>query len=132
MAEKLSAAQQKAVDWIQGHKAVELGEIGTEIGKMLAELAVDAADAKVEAAHWKRSFETMKAEFRVAVGVAMRKLSVTKLVITRTELGQVPEDTELYVGTPEPGVRIYELRPRRAAVGDAVKNALNGRVVLPH
>lgn len=125
MAEKLSDAQQQAIRFIKNRSASELGAIGTEIGNILAELTVELADAKEEAKHWKRSFETVRDEMKVAIGLAIRKLGGERLVVTRRELAELAPNTELYVGTPEPGVRIYELRERnvpRGTVKDGVNN----------
>jgi hypothetical protein len=108
--DKISAAQQRSIDWIKGHRAEELGALGVEVGKMLAELTVELMDAKAEAAHWKAAFEVVRAEIKVLAAVAIAQLKATKLVITRKELQEIPPNTELFIGKPEPGVRIYELR----------------------
>lgn len=110
--EKLSAAQLRAVAWIQGHHAAELGALGTEIGAMVAELTTELMDAKREAGHWKGAFDAVRNELKVLAAVCMRQLKTRRLVITRKELQDVPPNMELWVEGPEDGVRIYELRPK--------------------
>ena len=130
MAEKLSAAQAKAIDWISGHNALELGALGIEIGRMLAELTAELADAKQEAAHWKQSFEVVRDEIKVLASVAIAKKG-ERLVITKKDFAACL-GLELYVGKPEEGVRIYELRrPVRplTAIEQHAKNAINGRLL---
>lgn len=122
MSEKLSPAQLRAINWIQGHNAVELGALGTEVGKMLAELIAELADAKAECAHWKAAFETVRDEIKVLAAVAIQQRG-EKLIVTRKEL-QALEGKELHVGEPEPGVRIYEVRERRSTPAEAVSQIL--------
>lgn len=136
MVEKLSSAQQRAVDWIQGHKAAELGALGTEIGKMLAELTVELADAKREAAHWHHAFDTVRDELQVVVSVAISKSAGSRLIITKADyLEVVKRNVELYCDSPDgSGTRVYALRKRtkKNPIGDAVKGALNGSIITPH
>lgn len=136
MAEKLSSAQQRAVDWIQGHNAAELGALGIEVGKMLADLTVELADAKREAEHWHHAFDTVRDELQVLVSVAIAKGAGSRLVITKADyLEVVKRNVELYCGSPDgSGTRVYELRKRtkQNPIGDAVKGALNGSSITPH
>jgi hypothetical protein len=97
---------------------------GTAIGQTLAEIAVELLDAKAEAAHWKKSFETVRDEIKVLAAVAIRQNGLGRLVVTRKELLSVPENTQLYVGTPEPGVRIYELRRKSETVSEAIESII--------
>lgn len=103
MAESLSQAQQKLMAFINDPAAAQA------FGSTLAEIAVELMDAKQEAQHWKKSFETVRDEIKVLASVSVKRKG--RLVITRKELQEV-EGQELFVDTPEPGVRIYELRPR--------------------
>lgn len=98
-------------------RLLENKELAVLVGTTLAEIAVELADAKVEAGHWKKAFETVRLEIRVLVGVILAQQGHTeRIVITEKELRAVPANLELFVGTPEPGVRIYELRTRTAGV----------------
>lgn len=131
--EKLSAAQQQAMEWIKRGSAKELGALGIEIGKMLAELTVEAADAKKERDHWKQTAETISDEIKVLVSVCIRKQGGTRLTITKQEYFEVVKgNVELYTSMPD-GMRMYELRERRKkpqsnkAVDDAVS-----RIIRPH
>jgi hypothetical protein len=97
---------------------------GTAIGQTLAEIAVELMDAKAEAAHWKKSFETVRDEIKVLAAVAIRQNGTGRLVITRKELREAGENVQLHVGTPEPGVRIYELRRKSESVKEAVESII--------
>jgi hypothetical protein len=108
--EPLSDAQQRAITWIKNQSAVQLGALGTEIGKLLAELTAECADAKLEALHWKDAFEQTRNELKVLASVAIAQSGKGRLVITRKELHALPPDTQLFVEGPEEGVRVYELR----------------------
>jgi hypothetical protein len=108
--ETLSDAQLRAIKWIKNKSAVELGQLGSEIGRMLAELTAEVADAKLEALHWKDAFEETRKELKVLASVAIAQSGQGRLVITRKELNALPPDTQLYVEGPEEGVRVYELR----------------------
>lgn len=122
MADKLSEAQQKLMAYINDPVAARV------FGATLAEIAVELMDAKAEAAHWKKSLDTVSTEIKVLAAVAMKQRGETRLVITRKELAEFnDQDTELHVGTPEPGVRIYELRQKCAAVDAAVS-----KIIRPH
>ncbi len=128
--DKLSKAQQKAVDFINSKGATRMGAIGQEVGKMLAEICVELMDSKNEAQHWKAAFDTIQAEFKVAVGIAIKQQGGARLVITRQALSEMPPNTELFLDDHEPGVRVYELRERikgAPKVGDAVR-----RIIQPH
>lgn len=115
MADKLSDAQQKLMAYINDPVAARV------FGATLAEIAVELMDAKQEAAHWKRSFETVRDEIKVLASVSIKQHG--RLVVTRKEL-QAVEGRELFVDTPEPGVRIYELRERHTPVDQAVSKIL--------
>lgn len=128
--DSLSAAQERAVNWINSKGAMKMGPIGQEVGKMLAEILVELMDAKQEAAHWKQSFETIQAEFKIAVGLAIKKQGGEKLVVTKADLAAMPPNTELYLDDHEPGVRVYQLRERKLRapkVEDAV-----ARIIRPN
>jgi hypothetical protein len=106
MADKLTSAQENLMRLINDKGIAQM------VGSTLAEIAVELMDAKQEAAHWKQSFETVKDEIKVLAGVALRQQHTHRLVITKAELQNMPANTELHVATPEPGVRVYELRQR--------------------
>jgi hypothetical protein len=120
--EKLSAVQQQAIDFVHDGKAAKYGRLGQEVGKMLAEIAVELMDARNEAKHWKAAFETVRTEIKVLAAVAIKQQWGRRLVITKAELQRF-EDTELQIGTPEPGVRIYQLCDR-SEVSHAVSKIL--------
>lgn len=130
MAEKLSAAQQKAIAFMRGKSVKELGALGTSIGALLAELISELADSKQEAVHFKNAFETVRDEIKVLVSVCIRKLGGDRLTITKQEyLDTVKGNVELYTSHPD-GMRLYELRERRKPnpVDAAVHGAVNGSV----
>lgn len=129
--EKLSRAQQQAIAFINGHTARELGAIGTEIGKMLAELTAELADAKNEAKHWERSYKTVRDEIKVLAAACMAKLKTRRLVVTKAEFREML-GLELYFDNPEPHTRIYELRDSegRKALQSAVQGSLSRGSVI--
>ncbi|HYM97532.1 MAG TPA: hypothetical protein VET26_09530, partial [Candidatus Sulfotelmatobacter sp.] len=128
----LSAAQQQAINWIQKGSAKELGALGTEIGRMLAEMVAETADAKSERDHWKETANTVLDEIKVLVAVCIRKQGGSRLTITKQEYFEIVKDNmEVYASQPD-GMRMYELRERRRQpksnkVGEAV-----GRIIRPH
>jgi hypothetical protein len=124
--EKLSAAQQTAIKWLHSQGAAKMGALGHEIGKWAAELVAELADAKREAEHWKAAFETVRDEIKVLAAVAIKQQHDGRLVITRKELAAL-EGKELHVGTPEPGVRVYEVRERAPNIRQDVS-----RILRPH
>jgi hypothetical protein len=115
MTDQLSDAQQKLMAFINDPAAARA------FGSTLAEIAVELMDAKQEAAHWKKSFKTVSDELKVLASVSIKRKG--RLVITRKEL-QAVEGQELFVDTPEPGVRIYELRERRLELVAATVNRI--------
>ena len=119
MTDQLSQAQANLMKLVNNH------ELAALVGSTLAEIAVELMDAKQEAKHWKQSFETVRDEIKVLAGVAIKQRG-ERLVVTRKELQEL-EGKELHVGTPEPGVRIYELRERHLKVDQAV-----GRILRPN
>lgn len=118
MGELFSEAQQKLMAFINDPAAARA------LGSTLAEIAVELMDSKREAAHWKNSFTTVSDELKVLAAVSVKRNG--RLVITRKEL-QAVEGLELFVDTPETGVRIYELRERSSPVATAVS-----RILAPH
>lgn len=118
MTDILTPAQQSLMHLINNKDMAQV------MGSTLAEIAVELMDAKKEAAHWKQSFETVRDEIKVLAAVSVKRKG--RLVITRKELQEV-EGQELFVDTPEPGVRIYELRERSSPVATAVS-----RILQPH
>lgn len=116
--ELLSQAQEKLMAFINDPAAARA------LGSTLAEIAVELMDAKREVAHWKKSFKTVSDELKVLASVSVKRKG--RLVITRKEL-QAVEGLQLFVDTPEPGVRIYELRERSFPVATAVS-----RILQPH
>lgn len=121
MTDHLSKAQENLM------RLVNNTELAALVGSTLAEIAVELMDAKNEAAHWKTSFETVRDEIKILASVAMTKNGEQRLVITKADFAKVPRGTELWLDTPEPGVRVYELREKRTAVDSAV-----GRILRPN
>lgn len=109
MSDTLSTAQERLMKLINDQGIAQL------VGSTLAEIAVELMDAKQEAAHWKKSFDTVRDEIKILAAVAMRKRGEQRLVITRAEFAAVPPNTELWLDTPEEGVRVYEIRQRMTA-----------------
>jgi hypothetical protein len=91
------------------------GPMGEQIGRMLAEIAVELQDRIDEAKHWKVISEALRGELRTLAALIIKQQHLERIVVTRSEFEAIPADLELYVETPEPGVRVYELRARIAA-----------------
>lgn len=121
MTDHLSKAQEKLMTLVNNR------ELAALVGSTLAEIAVELMDAKQEAAHWKNSFDTVRDEIKILAAVAMHKRGDQRLVITKAEFAAVPQNTELWLDTPEPGVRVYELREKRNPVNEAV-----GKILRPN
>lgn len=117
MKDTLSAAQENLM------KLVNNTELAALVGSTLAEIAVELMDAKQEAQHWKNSFDTVRQEIKILAAVAIKQKGAQRLVITQAEFAAVPPNTELWLETPEPGVRVYELRPC-TKVADAISAIL--------
>lgn len=129
--ERITPAMKQAMEWLSSHSAAEMGELGQRIGQMLAELTAELADARAEAAHWKAALETVRDEIKVLAAVAMKQQGNARLVITEAEL-RAMVGKELHVGTPEPGVRVYEIRERAApAGGQKIEDAVHN-IIRPH
>lgn len=110
MADKISAAQQRAIDWIQGKRASELGALGAEIGRMLAELTAELMDSKLEAFHWKTSFETVRNELKVMAATVIAKQGGGRLVLKREDYAK-SSGLELFCDDQsEKNTHVYELR----------------------
>jgi len=108
--ERLSDVQKQAIAWIHQSKAKEMGAIGIEIGKMLAELTAELADRQMEAGHWRACFEAARDELKVVASVAMQHMHTERLVVTKADLQGLPPNVTLNVLKPEPGVRIYHFK----------------------
>jgi len=118
MADRQSQAEAKLMRLVNDPKLAAL------LGSTMAEVAVELADAKAEARHWKASFEAVALEIKILAAVIIASGKLPRIVITRADQERIPASKELHVGTPEPGVRIYELRER------GVLEAEQNRVVL--
>ena len=135
--DKISPAQQKAIDWIKGHNARELGELGSQVGVMLAELTAELADAKAEASHYKNSLAVVIDEMQVAIacilaGGGERGADATgnpRLIVRKADFEKAL-GLQLHTQQPDAHTRIYELRKKpaeRTKVDDAVS-----RIIRPH
>jgi hypothetical protein len=91
--------------------------LGQEMGRILAEIAVELQDKIDEAKHWRLAFEAIRGESKTLVAILLRKDPKLdgKIVITREEFEAIPENAEVVIETPEPGVRIYRLTTKEAA-----------------
>lgn len=102
------------------------GELGKEMGRMLAELAVDIQDYIDKAKFYQVRFEALKGEIKTLAAIVMSKQADKRIVITRKEMDAIPEDVEVHVEQPEEGVRIYTLRKIPKKTGAEVSRILNG------
>lgn len=115
-----------AISQILGGRKFNLpgGALGVEVGRMLAEIAVELQDRIDEAKAWKIRFEAIRGELKALAAIVMQQKGERRIVLTRAELNAVPEDLEILVETPEPGVRIYRLVDRSIEPADPSKVVL--------
>jgi hypothetical protein len=93
------------------------GRLGQEWGRILAEIAIELQDKIDEAKSWRTMCEAVRGETKTLVSILLRRDSSLdgKLVITKGEFDHIPENAEVIVETPEPGVRIYRMTTKEAA-----------------
>lgn len=92
-------------------ETLQLGRFRT-VGEALAVAAVKVLETGEERDHWKNSYNQVVTEINVLAAIVMKQLKVTRLVITHGEYEQLEKGLELHTGSPEPGVRVYEMRPK--------------------
>lgn len=105
------------------------GELGQQMGRMLAELAVDIQDHIDKAKFYQVRFEALKGEIKTLAAIVMSKQQgglSSKIVITRKEMDAIPEDLEVHIDSPEDGVRVYTMRKIPKKVGPELRRILNG------
>jgi hypothetical protein len=110
-------------------KVLPAGKMGQEMGRMLAELAVDIQDYIDKAKFYQVRFEALKGEIKTLAAIVMSKQSggySSKIVLRKSELDAIPEDLEVHIETPEPGVRVYSMRKVPKDAGAEVRRILNG------
>lgn len=78
----------------------------------LMQAAVEVLDAKAERDRLQLLLEAVRGEMRTLAAIVIGQQGGLRLVLTRRELEAIPSDAEVHVTTPEPGVRIYELRSK--------------------
>jgi hypothetical protein len=81
----------------------------------LMQAAAAVLDAQGELKHTKLLMEALRGEIRTLAALQMRQRGVSRLVLTRKELDDLPQDLEVNVEAPEPGVRVYELVAKATA-----------------
>src|SRR3981189_3288131 len=81
----------------------------------LMQAATAVLDANAERDHVKVLAEALRGEGRRLAAMQMRQRGVSRLVLPRKELDDLPQDLEVNVEAPEPGVRVYELVAKAAA-----------------
>jgi len=105
------------------------GELGQQMGRMLAELAVDIQDYIDKAKFYQVRFEALRGEIKTLAAIVMSKQPMglsSRITITRKEMDAIPADMEVHIETPEEGVRVYTMRKIPKKVGAEVKRILNG------
>lgn len=108
----------KSILGLRGRKIVlPMGKLGSEMGRLLAELAVEVQDKIDEAKHWRTMCEAVRGETKTLVAILLRRDPKLdgKIVISRAEFEAIPEDAEVVVDKPETGVRIYRLTTKAEA-----------------
>lgn len=101
--------------------------------EVLQQCAVAVLDATQERDRLKLLLEAVRGELRTLAAISMKQRGTTRLVLTRKEFAEIG-DVEVVVESPEPGVRIYELRkreevepqkPKSRIIQSSVARALN-------
>jgi hypothetical protein len=80
--------------------------------QVLMRCATEVLDAKDKHDRMKLLLEAVRGELRTLAAIIMRQQGTSRLVLTRKEFDAVPDNVEVHVETPEPGIRIYELRTK--------------------
>jgi hypothetical protein len=88
----------------------------------LMQAAVAVLDAQQEAMRHKFTMEAVRAELRTLAAIMMKQRGVPRLVITKDEF-RIAQEHEVEASTPEPGIRIYELKRKMV---EEPKVILNG------
>jgi len=110
-------------------KVLPPGELGQQLGRMLAELAVDIQDYIDKAKFYQVRFEALRGEIKTLAAIVMSKQKAglsSRITITRKEMDAIPPDMEVHIETPEEGVRIYTMRKIPKKAGAEVRRILNG------
>ncbi|HXI41603.1 MAG TPA: hypothetical protein VNH83_16595 [Bryobacteraceae bacterium] len=76
----------------------------------LMQAATAVLDAQQERDRLKLLLEAVRGELRTLAAIQMSQRGVSRLVLTRKEFDAVDEESEVHIESPEPGVRIYEMR----------------------
>lgn len=82
----------------------------------LAKASVAVLDAQEEVVHWRSAFGVVQNEMKFLLATFMRKgckAGSRKLIVSLADLRDLDASWEVHVGSPEDGVRTYELRRRR-------------------
>lgn len=78
--------------------------------------ATQVLDAQQERDRMKLLLEAVRGELRTLALIQMRQRGVERLVLTRKEFEDTPDGVEVHIESPEPGVRIYELRKPKSSL----------------
>jgi hypothetical protein len=81
-------------------------EVVSTLNKALAAVEV----AQMERDHWRAAAGKLETELRMVLGVWFKRSKKKRLAITEAEFNSLDRALNLFVGNPEPGVRLYELR----------------------
>lgn len=81
-------------------------EITATLNKALAAVEV----AQMERDHWRMAAGKLETELRMVLGVWFKRSKKKRIAITEAEFQQLDRALNLFVGNPEPGVRMYEMR----------------------
>jgi hypothetical protein len=108
-------------------KVLPAGEMGQQMGRMLAELAVDIQDYIDKAKFYQVRFEALRGEIKTLAAIVIAREGIgNRIVITREQMNAIPADVEVHIETPEEGVRVYTLRKIPKKAGAEVRRILNG------
>lgn len=105
-------------------------KMAAEIGQMLAQTASELADAYAERDHLRKRLQVAIAETKILAACVLVKAPDRRLVIRKADMLALPGDLELFYENPEPGVKIYALRPRDAPPASEAK-AMDLKDVVP-
>jgi hypothetical protein len=86
--------------------------LSQELGTLLAELAVELADAMERANFHEARTAALIDELTQLAAIQAAGKPDRRLVVTQRELQAIPKHLKLHTSSPGPGVRVYELQER--------------------
>src|SRR5271156_6272849 len=79
-------------------KVLPAGELGQQMGRMLAELAVDIQDYIDKAKFYQVRFEALRGEIKTLAAIVIAREGIgNRIMITREQMNAIPADVEVHI-----------------------------------